>query len=79
MSDEDLHRLASLLVRDLTILAKQQYDMSRSFTALAATCRQVLAAARGSVLGCETPQDSKVGAPTVSDPFGVNLEMDYDQ
>ena len=77
MSPEELERLASLLIRDLTIAAKQHVDLARSFRAMAGTWRQVLDDTRlrrdpGRLPG----SDGKVVAP--ADPFGPNLERDHD-
>ena len=67
-----------LMVRDLTLVAKQHYDLARSFTAMAGTWRQVLAPAQLlSDPGHLPGSDGKVAAPP-TDPLGKNLEMDYD-
>ena len=39
----DLHKFASLMVRDSTIMAKQLRDASRSYSAIAETWRLLLA------------------------------------
>ncbi len=67
MSNEDLHRLASLLVRDYTIIAKRHYDMARDSRAIADTWRQVLDDTVPHVLKKRsTQEDGKVGAPALS-------------
>jgi hypothetical protein len=60
----DLHKIASLLVRDYTIIAKRHYDMARDSRAIADTWRQVLADTVPVVLTEQsTREDGKLGAP----------------
>jgi len=62
----DLHKLASLLVRDYTIIAKRHYDMARDCRAIAATWRQVLDDTALDVLKSHsTQEDGMVAAPPV--------------
>ncbi len=79
----DVHKLASLLLRDHTIIAKRLHDMARDYRAMADIWRLVLDDAVPIVLGCNEqgktvssellpPQESS------ADPFGPNLEFDYD-
>ena len=63
----DLHRLASLLVRDYTIMAKRHREMARDCLAIAGTWRQVLDDNQPSVLGSTNQgKDSMVAAPPLS-------------
>jgi hypothetical protein len=63
----DLHKLASLLVRDYTIVAKRHYDLARDYRAIAATWRQALALPCSDVLGSTNPgKDSMVAAPPLN-------------
>ncbi len=62
----DLHKLASCLVRDLTISVKRHYELSRDYRAMADTWRQVLDGASPNMLQSNEGQDGKVGAPAVS-------------
>jgi len=65
--DLDLHRVASLLVRDYSIIAKRHYDMARDCRAIADTWRQVLDDTAPAVLKSHsTQEDGKLGAPAVS-------------
>ena len=68
----DLHKLASLMVRDLTIGAKQLTELARTHRALAATWRQVLDGTRPPVLQTTLHrEDGKAAAPELPlDPFG---------
>ena len=60
----DLHKLASLMVRDLTIIAKRQFDVSRDYRAMAGTWRQVLDDTQPVMLKeLSTQEDGKPGAP----------------
>ena len=59
----DLHKLASLLVRDYSIMAKRHYDMARDCSAIAGTWRQVLASDGSFVLKSDQGEDGKLGAP----------------
>jgi len=73
----DVHKLASLLVRDLTISAKTHHDLARSYTAMARTWRQVLDDSVPDVLtNLPNREDGKVGAPI--DPFRSPLFEDHD-
>ncbi len=60
-----LHRLASLLVRDYTIMAKRHYDLSRDCRAIAGTWRQVLDDTPLDVLKRRSREDGMVAAPPV--------------
>ena len=63
----DLHKLASLLVRDHSIIAKRHYDMARDNSAIAATWRQVLDDTVPDVLKeHSTQEDGMPGAPAHS-------------
>ncbi len=63
----DLHKLASLLVRDYTIIAKRHYDMARDSRAIADTWRQVLDDTQPHVLKKHsTQEDGMAAAPLVS-------------
>jgi len=63
----DLHRLASLLVRDYTIIAKRHYDMARDSRAIADTWRQVLDDTVPNVLKKHsTKEDGMAAAPGLS-------------
>ncbi len=60
----DLHKLASLLVRDYSIIAKRHYDMASDSRAIADTWRQVLADTAPSMLNTQsTQEDGMVAAP----------------
>jgi hypothetical protein len=59
----DLHKLASLLVRDYSIIAKRHYDMARDSSAIASTWRQVLDDTQPLVLKSDQGEDGKLGAP----------------
>ncbi len=59
----DIHKLASLLVRDYTIIAKRHYDMARDCRAIAGTWRAVLADTVPNVLESDQGEDGKLGAP----------------
>jgi len=77
MSDTvDLHKLASLLLRDYTIMAKRHYDMARDCRAIASTWRQVLDDTEPSVLRSNQGEDGKLGAPASTPPQGSWLFVD---
>ena len=62
----DIHKLASLMVRDHTIAAKQLSDLARSNRAMAHTWRQVLDDTVLPVLPSAVPkEDGKIAAPTL--------------
>jgi len=63
-----LHKLASLLLRDYTIMAKRHYDMARDCRAIADTWRQVLDGTQPNVLQSDQGQDGKLGAPAPTPP-----------
>jgi len=67
----DLHKTASCMVRDCTIMAKQLYEVSMSYRAMADTWRLVLDDTEPPVLQTKNREDGKPGAPT--DPFGPSL------
>ena len=72
----DLHKLASLLLRDYTIMAKRHYDMARDCRAISSTWRQVLDDTVPAVLNeHSTREDGKLGAPA-STPQGSWLFVD---
>ncbi len=62
---EDLHRLASLLVRDYTIMAKRHYDLSRDCRAISQTWRLALDDTVPVVLKERSREDGMVAAPPV--------------
>ena len=63
----DLHKLASLLVRDYSIMAKRHYDMARDCRAISSTWKQVLDDTVPGVLKeHSTQEDGMPGAPAVS-------------
>jgi len=63
----DIHKLASLLVRDYTIMAKRHYDLSRDCRAIAQTWRLALDDTVPVVLKeRSTKEDCMLGAPAVS-------------
>jgi len=65
----DIHKLASLLLRDYTIMAKRHHDMARDCRAIASTWRQVLDATVPDVLHeHSTREDGKAGAPDSTPP-----------
>ena len=84
---EDEHRAVSLLVRDLTLSARQLHDLSRSYDALAGTYKQVLARECSDVL-MNSEQGKTVGSGLLlphalqlelpADPFRTPLSEDYD-
>ena len=78
MTAEELHRLASLMVRDHTISAKQHSDLARSSRAMASTWRQVLDVTARSVLSQDNEEDSVLGAPasTLDEPAALRREYD---
>ena len=59
----DVHQLASLMLRDSTIIAKRCADMARDYRAMANTWRQVLDDTQPGVLKTKKANDGKVGAP----------------
>ncbi len=60
----DVHKLASLMVRDLTIIAKRQHDVARDYRAMASTWRQLLDDTVLPVLKeLSTQEDGMLGAP----------------
>jgi len=60
----DIHKLASLCLRDYSIIAKRHYDMARDCRAIADTWRQVLDDTVPGVLKeRSTREDSMVAAP----------------
>jgi len=61
----DIHKLASLLLRDYTIIAKRHYDMARDCRAIAGTWRQVLDDTVPNVLRSDQGEDGKLGAPAL--------------
>ena len=62
----DLHKLASLMVRDFTIIAKRHHDLARDYRAITGTWRQVLDAAQPDVLNSDEGEDGMLGAPPTS-------------
>ena len=76
MTDDQVQVTASLMIRDLTIAAKQHLDLSRSFRAMARTWRQVLDDTARSVLQPNDQGDSVLGAPPVVEP--EIMRRDYD-
>jgi len=65
--DLDLRKIASLMLRDYSIIAKRHYDMARDSRAIAETWRQVLDATAPHVLKSHsTQEDGKPGAPAPS-------------
>ena len=73
----DLHKLASLMVRDSFIIAKRHSELARDYRAIADTWRQVLDAAVPDVLKeLSTQEDGKVGAPASTPPQGSFLFVD---
>ena len=62
----DIHKLASLLSRDYTIMAKRHYDLARDCSAIAATWRQVLDDRPADMLKSDQGEDGVLGAPAVS-------------
>jgi len=67
----DLHKLASLLMRDHSIIAKRHYDLARDNSAMAATWRRILDDTGPYVLKeHSTQEDGMPGAPAVSPPQG---------
>ena len=66
MSEMGLHKLASLLVRDYTIMAKRHHDLAKDCTAMASTWRQVLASAQPNVLPSGHKENGVLGAPASS-------------
>jgi len=65
----DQHKIASLLVREYTIIAKRHYDMARDCRAIADTWRQVLDDTAPLMLKSHsTQEDGKPGAPAPSPP-----------
>ncbi len=61
----DLHKLASLMIRDHTISAKRFRELARDSYAFADTWRQVLACERSDVLQSDHREDGVLGAPAV--------------
>jgi len=61
----DLHKLASLMVRDHTISAKRFQQLAGDSYALAATWKQVLAGECPTVLQSDHREDGVLGAPAV--------------
>ena len=61
----DLHKLASLLVRDNTIIAKRLYDLARDFTAITGTWRQVLDDSQPVMLQELSRENGMVAAPPI--------------
>ncbi len=61
----DIHKLASLLLRDYTIIAKRHYDMARDCRAIAGTWRQVLDDTVPNMLQSNQGEDGKLGAPAI--------------
>ncbi len=66
----DLRKLASLLVRDYTIIAKRHYDMARDCRAIASTWRSVLDDTVPVMLKSDQGEDGKLGAPAPSSVQG---------
>ncbi len=62
----DDQQLASLLVRDYTIMAKRHYDLARDCTAIAGTWRRTLDDRQPSVLQTRSREDGMVAAPPTS-------------
>ena len=58
----DLHKLASLLVRDYSIIAKRHHDMARDCRAIADTWRQVLDDTALNVLKKHSTQEDGMAA-----------------
>ncbi len=69
-----LHKLASLLVRDYTIMAKRHADMARDCRAIAGTWRQLLDDTAPIVLQSDQGEDGVLGAPPTS-PLGGELQV----
>ena len=59
----DLHQLASLLVRDYSIMAKRHHDLARDCRAITGTWRRVLDATQPPVPEGIQGEDGKPGAP----------------
>jgi len=59
----DVHKLASVLLRDYTIIAKRHYEMAGDCRAIADTWRQVLDDTVPNVLRSNQGEDGKLGAP----------------
>ena len=79
LTDELLHKIASLLVRDHTISAKRLHDMARDNRAIADTWRLVLDATVPDVLKSdEQGKTVRSELHPSSDPFRVPLSGDYD-
>ena len=75
----DIHKLASLLIRDYTIIAKRHSDMARDCRAIAGTWRQVLDATPPFVLKeLSTLEDCMPGAPAVSGQESQQTFVDVD-
>ena len=81
----DIHKLASLMVRDASIIAKRHADLARDYRAIAGTWRQVLDDTPAHMLKeLSTREDGKPGAPASTppqqgswlfvDPRGVSVE-----
>ncbi len=76
----DLHKLASLLVRDYTIMAKRHYDLSRDCRAIAQTWRLVLDDTVPDVLKTlSTREDSMVAAPPISPPEEPAYQQSFEE
>ena len=71
-----LHKLASLLVRDYTIMAKRHADLARDCRAIAGIWRQVLDDTPAVVLQSDQGQDGKLGAPASTPQQGSWLFVD---
>ncbi len=79
ISDELLHKVASLLVRDHTISAKRLSDMARDNRAIADTWRLVLDGTQPNMLNSdEQGKTVRSELQPPSDPFRHPLSGDYD-
>ena len=73
----DLHRLASLMVRDATIIAKRHAELARDYRAIAGTWRQVLDDTQPPVLyEHSTREDGMPGAPPMGSESQVDMFVD---
>ena len=85
----DVHKCASLILRDFTIIAKRHADLARDYRAIADTCRRLLddtvpavlkTAIKGKTVSSEllSPPEPELPGLGSEDPFGPDLDRSYD-
>ncbi len=59
----DIHKLASLMMRDFTIIAKRHADLARDYRAIRESWKRTLDATVPIMLESDQGEDGKLGAP----------------